>query len=161
MIASDSDRFASSLKEMEGLINRGVEEAKGQGLSQAAGEQLLARLNRLDPSGALAENMGAGLSQAVERAKRNGSSVGSEFAGLVFDAREDLKPELIDAYLKQHPPSDVHMMTKAGGLLHAAAGMAPSAYGIPAAGAGLAAWGLHDYLQAQQQAEKESQLPMS
>ena len=35
-----------------------------------------------------------------------------------------------------------------------------AAYGIPLAGAGMAAWGLNDVLAAQQQAEKESQLPL-
>ena len=35
-----------------------------------------------------------------------------------------------------------------------------AAYGLPAAGVGLAAWGIHDVMAAQQQAEKESQLPL-
>ena len=35
-----------------------------------------------------------------------------------------------------------------------------AAYGLPAAGIGLAGWGIHDVLAAQQQAEKESQLPL-
>lgn len=39
-------------------------------------------------------------------------------------------------------------------------GTPAAAYGLPLAGAGLAAWGVHDVLAAQQQAEKESQLPL-
>lgn len=36
-----------------------------------------------------------------------------------------------------------------------------AAYGLPAAGVGLATWGIHDVMAAQQRAEKESQLPVS
>jgi len=45
-------------------------------------------------------------------------------------------------------------------LAHAALSHPSVAYGLPAAGAGLAAWGIHDLLAAQQQAEKDSQLPL-
>ncbi len=39
-------------------------------------------------------------------------------------------------------------------------GSPAAAYGLPLAGAGMAAWGVHDVLAAQQQAEKEDQLPL-
>ena len=62
------------------------------------------------------------------------------------------------AYDEKYGPS--LPVSQAGQAVHWALANPVMAYGLPAAGAGLAAWGLHDVLTAQQRAEKESQLPL-
>jgi hypothetical protein len=52
-------------------------------------------------------------------------------------------------------------ISQSGLVAHSALTNPIAAYGLPAAGVGLAAWGIHDVMAAQQRAEKESQLPMS
>lgn len=160
-IASDSDKLAGSLRAIQGVIDEGVAAAGGKGLSAEAGQELLQHLNALDPSGGLASRAQAGIQQAFERAKSGSTTVGREFAAAVFDARKDLQVADLDKYVAQHPPSDAHMLTNAGTYAHALLGSAPAAYGVPAAGVGLAALALNDYLASQQQGEKESRLPLS
>jgi hypothetical protein len=48
-----------------------------------------------------------------------------------------------------------------GQVAHQVLGNAAAAYGLPAAGLGLAAWGVADVLRGQQQAQKEAQLPLA
>lgn len=62
------------------------------------------------------------------------------------------------AYDAVHGPA--YMASKPGLVASTMLANPYAAYGIPAAGVGMAAWGIHDVLAAQQQAEKESQLPV-
>ncbi len=67
-------------------------------------------------------------------------------------------PETLRRYDRAYGPS--MPVTGSGLALHAALSNPLAAYGLPAAGVGLAAWGVHDLLMAQQQAEKDKQLPL-
>jgi hypothetical protein len=62
------------------------------------------------------------------------------------------------AYDAAHGPA--YMASKPGLVASTALANPYAAYGLPAAGVGLAAWGIHDVLAAQQQAQKDSQLPL-
>ena len=63
------------------------------------------------------------------------------------------------AYDDKYGPS--MPISESGRFVHELLANPVAAYGLPAAGVGLAAWGIHDVMAAQQRAEKESQLPMS
>jgi len=72
--------------------------------------------------------------------------------------RDEMGRAAMQRYDKAYGPS---LPVSGPGLFaHAALANPVAAYGLPAAGVGMAAWGIHDLIAAQQQAEKESQLPL-
>lgn len=73
--------------------------------------------------------------------------------------RDEIGREGMLAYDEMHGPGALN--SRPGLLANALLANPVAAYGLPAAGVGLAAWGIHDVMAAQQRAEKESQLPMS
>jgi hypothetical protein len=79
------------------------------------------------------------------------------------DAFSELSPEKARQVIEwsRVNPAARRSLTPVGAAIDLGLGNAAAAYGLPAAGAGLAAWGLHDVMAAQQQAEKEAQLPLS
>jgi hypothetical protein len=81
----------------------------------------------------------------------------------VFDQLHGkLKPkERVDAASAMLPRNGSTGLSDTGELMRLIAGHPSVAYGLPAAGVGLAAWGIHDVMAAQQRGEKESQLPVS
>ena len=84
-------------------------------------------------------------------------------AGNLSDSFQETSPEKAKAILEwaQQNPAARRPLTGPGAFVEATLGSPVAAYGLPAAGVGLAGWAAYDLLMAQQQAQKESQLPMS
>ncbi len=72
--------------------------------------------------------------------------------------RDEIGREGMLAYDKKYGPGALN--SKPGLLANALLANPVAAYGLPAAGVGMAALGIHDVLTAQQRAEKEGQLPL-
>lgn len=123
-------------------------------------------LDAIDPSkglsGRYAENGMAAVAEMKAQAAAQGTTL-SDREALELVIRDsllkDVKRDQLMAGMEKFGPS--LPISNAGQWAHAALGNAAAAYGLPLAGAGLATWGVHDVLAAQQQAEKESQLPLS
>jgi hypothetical protein len=83
--------------------------------------------------------------------------------GNLADAFDGASPDGMKRVLEwaQRNPAARKPLSAPGGAVALGLGNPAAAYGIPAAGLGLGVWAAHDVLLAQQQAEKESQLPMS
>ncbi|MCE2835942.1 MAG: hypothetical protein LW834_02940, partial [Cyanobium sp. 49614_E6] len=92
--------------------------------------------------------------------QQTGRSAGDIVTQVAFNRvlPEFATPETLRRYDEAHGPS--MPISEAGLVAHAALSNPLAAYGLPAAGVGLAAWGVHDLLMAQQQAEKDKQLPL-
>lgn len=153
MVASDGD-LRSAL-------------ARGFGGRVGAGEDVGPMLQALDPSGGLAGRYGQSGSsaiaemQAVARSRDGRQLSEADAAELVFrdGLANELKREALLKGMDGYGPG--LPVSAAGQLAHQVLGNPAAAYGLPAAGVGLASWGLADVLMAQQQAQKESQLPLS
>lgn len=153
MVASDGD-LRSAL-------------ARGFGARVGAGEDVGPMLQALDPSGGLAGRYSERGAQVMDEYKalvksRDGRDLSQgDAAELLFrDAMADeLKREALLKGMDGYGPG--LPVSTAGQLAHQVLGNPAAAYGLPAAGVGLASWGLADVLMAQQQAQKESQLPLS
>jgi hypothetical protein len=72
-----------------------------------------------------------------------------------------VKPENVKRMVDEGALPDSFLMTRGAQAARDLLSNPAAAYGLPAAGVGLAAWGIHDVMAAQQRAEKESQLPVS
>ena len=137
--------------------------------AEIAADRLAAEVK--EPGGYL----GTPLAQEFERLTGMPDDLGSEDAfALPEGYRVGMGHELADAFSElssekarqviewsRQNPAGRRALTPIGAAIDLGLGNAAAAYGLPAAGAGLAAWGLHDVMAAQQQAEKESQLPLS
>lgn len=104
----------------------------------------------------------AALQQVIDLAAQNGVRLTPEEAAqqLFRDAlAKDVGREQLQKGMSGYGPG--LPVSQAGQVAHAVLGNPAAAYGIPLAGAGVAALGVDGVLRAQQQAEKESMLPLS
>lgn len=123
-------------------------------------------LDALDPSGGLKgryESKGeAAIEKSMAKAQAGGMPLTPEQAAELL-LRDKLAAkvdrEALLAGMQQYGPG--LPVSTPGQWAHAALGNPAAAYALPLGGAGLAAWGLHDVMAAQQQAERESQLPLA
>jgi hypothetical protein len=115
----------------------------------------------LSPDGRMAEKVGKDGDAYIERkmAEKGDSPRGVveqlALTGLIPKYATDAGRK---AYDEKYGPS--LPISQPGLIAHSALANPVMAYGMPAAGIGLAAWGIHDVLAAQQRAEKEGQLPV-
>ena len=156
-----ADRMMASDAELKTALARSF----SGGRNGAVVDQM-AMLDSLDPTGGLKGRYVDKGAAAVEQMKVMAASEGlniSDREALELVVRDSLlkgvkRDALMGAMDKYGPSLPV---TDAAQWAHGVLGNAAAAYGLPLAGAGMATWGIHDVLMAQQQAEKESQLPLS
>ena len=115
----------------------------------------------LDPTGAMErralEKLPGFVDKTMRETGRSAEDIATQAALNVY-LPENATSETLRRYDRAYGPS--MPVTGSGLALHAALANPVVAYGLPAAGIGLAGWGIHDVMAAQQQAEKESQLPL-
>lgn len=151
LIASDHDRI-------RGLAPVFGRTAAAEG---GLGPELRKHMAILDPTGAMAQKAEKDLVGYVDRKMmETGLSAEDVVTTLAIDKLmpDGATPETLRRYDDAYGPAKP--VSELGLLAHGLLGNPVTAYGLPAAGVGLAAWGIHDLLAAQQQAEKESQLPL-
>lgn len=154
------DRMVASDADLRGALARsfGDEVGAGKGVEMLKG---------LDASGGLAERYGArGESaiaemQALASAKDGRQLSREEAAALLFrdTLSEELQREALLKGMEAYGPG--LPVSTAGQVMQQVLSNPAAAYGLPAAGIGLAAWGVADVMRGQQQAAKESQLPLA
>jgi hypothetical protein len=144
MVASDAD-MRSALAVRYGA---GDAEVRGSLLKGMGAEGVVDEAKAIESVMAAAAQQGIQLSpeQAAQALFRDKLSVSADRAAL-------------GRGMALHGPS--LPVSGAGQVAHGLLANAPMAYGLPAVGAGLAAWGVADVMRGQQQAAKESQLPLS
>jgi hypothetical protein len=144
MVASEADlRSALAVRYGAGDAELRSGMLKGMGV-----EEVLDEAKALETVMAAAAQQGIQLTpeQAAQALFRDKLSVSADRAALSRG---------MDGYGPSLPVSG------AGQAAYGVLGNAPVAYGLPAAGVGLAAWGVADVMRSQQQAAKESQLPLA
>jgi hypothetical protein len=151
LIASDQDR----VRALAPVFGRAAAADGG------VGPVLREHMAMLDPTGAMEKDVLEKLPGFVDaKMQQTGRSAGDIVTQVAFNRvlPEFATPETLRRYDEAHGPS--MPISEAGLVAHAALSNPLAAYGLPAAGVGLAAWGVHDLLMAQQQAEKDKQLPL-
>ena len=105
------------------------------------------------------EEVDLGSQEAFDLPEGYRAGVARDLADAASEMSADKARQILE--WAQRNPAARRPLSKPGAFTEMALGNAAAAYGLPAAGVGLAAWGVHDLLMAQQQAQKDSQLPLS
>jgi hypothetical protein len=125
------------------------------------GPALREHMAMLDPTGAMEkralEKLPGFVDAKIQETGRSAEDIVTQVALSTY-LPEYATPETLRRYDEAYGPS--MPVSKAGLLAHAVLSNPFTAYALPAAGIGLGAWGAHDLLMAQQQAEKDKQLPL-
>jgi hypothetical protein len=151
LMASDQDRVRAAAPVF----------GRAAAVDGGIGPVLREHMAMLDPTGAMTEKAEKDLAGYVNR-KVEEHRISPEQAVTTIALNRLIPdyatPETLRRYDEAHGPS--MPISEAGLVAHGALSNPLAAYGLPAAGVGLAAWGVHDLLMAQQQAEKDRQLPL-
>jgi len=184
LLASDEDRLAGVAAGVGPMLARLHESWMGEhSLSDLEGtpnSYFGDGLRKIDPSGALFEAYDRPVREPTEEdqypplahmaayararvlSEKTGEPLGHLLGASVLQSAQKYgyDTESVKRYSQQGGLPEKYLMTRGGQYLRTAIGSPVVAYGLPAAGIGLAGWGIHDAMAAQQQAEKDSQLPL-
>jgi len=184
-VADDEDRLSGVARGLAPAFRQAVESSPGEYEplidSQGSAVSDFGRgLNRIDPGGQLLaaydkpvrpptedDQYPPLMYHAVYGASRNLADRGEGeldelLAASVLQGAQKYghDPEAVRKLVAEGAVPESYLMNRGVAAVRHVLGNPYAAYGLPAAGVGLAAWGIHDVMAAQQQAEKESQLPL-
>ncbi len=184
MLASDEDRLSGVARGLAPEFERVARDHGGTSLRDFDGSAYSGfgdGLNKIDPSGALyaaydrpirphteEDQYPPSMYHAIYEASRDIAARGegamdSLLAASVMQAaqKHGYDKQALRKLVDEGGVPESFMMTRGMASARHVLAHRGAAYGLPAVGVGLGAWGAHDLLMAQQQAEKDSQLPLS
>lgn len=168
LVASDSDRLSGVAT---GMAPHLVEQVRSRPSEPMSGK-VLEQLQQLDPTGDMANvfsvmDPDTGVSAAAREIYSNldnpdGHGINDVARSLIYQSADKRKigGASVRKMIEAGVVPDSFLMTKGAQAARDSLSNGVAAYGLPAAGVGLAAWGIHDVMAAQQRAEKEGQLPV-